>query len=130
MIVLDTHILIWWLTGDARLKPSQLLEIQQSGTLAVSAISLWEIAKLVENHRLSFNMPVLDWINAALTHPKIQVIPLLPEIVVCSTQLPGGFHKDPADQLIVATAITLDVPLLTMDRKILAYPHVKLASVP
>ena len=69
-------------------------------------------------------MPVLDWINAALSHPKLQVMALTPEIIVKSTQLPDTFHKDPADQLIVATAMVVGIPLLTKDLKILGYLHV------
>ncbi len=125
MIVLDTHILVWWLNHDAQLKPRHLAEIEAAVGVSVSVISLWEIAKLVEYGRLRLTVPVSDWFEAALTHPQIQVVPLTPEIIVQSTQLPGEFHKDPADQLIVATAMTLDLPLLTLDAKILAYPHVR-----
>jgi PIN domain nuclease of toxin-antitoxin system len=124
MILLDTHILVWWLDQHSKLSTAQLSAIQNTNTIAVSTISLWEIAKLVENNRLVFNRPVLDWINDALTYPKIQLIPLTPEIIVLSTQLPGGFHRDPADQLLVATAIHLGIPLLTKDTKILGYTHV------
>jgi PIN domain nuclease of toxin-antitoxin system len=124
MILLDTHILVWWLDQHSKLSTAQLSAIQNTNTIAVSAISLWQIAKLVEHNRLAFNRLVLDWINDALTHPKIQLIPLTPEIIVLSTQLPGGFHKDPADQLLVATAIHLGIPLLTKDTKILGYKHV------
>lgn len=124
MIMLDTHILVWWLDQQSKLSTAQTMAIQNAGTLTVSAISLWEIAKLVENNRLSLNRPVLNWINDALTHPKIQLVPLTPEIMVLSTQLPGVFHKDPADQLIVATSIHLGIPLLTKDAKILGYSHI------
>jgi len=124
MILLDTHILVWWLSQVSRLSATQTVSIEDASDITVSAISLWEIAKLVEYQKLSLKLPVLDWFNTALSHPKIQVIPLHPEIVVASTQLPGTFHKDPADQIIVATAIYLDVPLLTKDSKILDYAHV------
>ncbi|MFN0035246.1 MAG: type II toxin-antitoxin system VapC family toxin [Saprospiraceae bacterium] len=124
MILLDTHILVWWVNQELKLSATQKASIENASAVAISAISLWEIAKLVEHQKLSLNLPVLDWINVALTHPKIQVIPLHPEIIVASTQLPGTFHKDPADQIIVATAMYLNVPLLTKDAKILAYSHV------
>ncbi len=124
MIVLDTHILVWWANQDARLTSAQVARIQSANVLTVSAITLWEIAKLVELGRLTLKQPVLDWLNAVLSHPQIQLIPLSPEIIVQSTQLPGNFHKDPADQLIVATAVLLNCPLLTQDAKILNYPHV------
>jgi PIN domain nuclease of toxin-antitoxin system len=65
----------------------------------------------------------------ALSYPGVRLLPLTPEIAAASTQLPGTFHKDPADQMIVATAIVQGLPLLTMDAKIIAYPHVPLVTV-
>lgn len=124
MILLDTHILIWWLDQPTKLSPTQLLAIKNSSEIMVSAISFWEIAKLVENRRLVFNCPVLDWLHAALAHTKVQLVPLSPEIIVLSTQLPDAFHKDPADQLIVATSMQMSIPLLTQDMKILRYSHI------
>jgi PIN domain nuclease of toxin-antitoxin system len=124
MIVLDTHILVWWANQDEKLTATQVDKIRASPVLAISVISFWEIAKLTELGRLTLKMPVLNWFQDILSYPKIQLIPLSPEIIVQSTQLPGTFHKDPADQIITATAITLGCPLLTQDAKILAYPHV------
>ena len=128
MIVLDTHIWIWWVHGDPTLPASThaLLDSSEQTGIAVSAISCWEVAKLVELGRLTLPCPVIDWLQQALSYPGVQLIELLPRICVESTQLPGVFHRDPADQLIVATARALDAPLVTMDGKILAYPHVKL----
>ena len=127
MIVIDTHIWVWWVHGDAAL-PSATREsldaCEQTG-IGVSAISCWEIAKLVERGRLTLPCPVYDWIQQALSYPGVRLIELLPRISVESTQLPGEFHRDPADQIIVATARVLGVPLVTMDEKILAYPHVQ-----
>jgi PIN domain nuclease of toxin-antitoxin system len=124
MILLDTHILVWWLDQPTKLSPAQLLAIKNSGAIMVSVISFWEIAKLVENHRLVLNCPVLDWLHAVLAHTKVKLVPLSPEIIVLSTQLPGAFHKDPADQLIVATSMQMSIPLLTQDVKILRYSHI------
>jgi PIN domain nuclease of toxin-antitoxin system len=77
----------------------------------------WEVAKLVEYQRLKLPCEVLDWLNQALSYPGITLIELTPEIVVASTQL-NGFHRDPADQIIVATAQVYDCPLVTVDAKI------------
>jgi PIN domain nuclease of toxin-antitoxin system len=99
---------------------------EQSG-IGVSAISCWEVAKLVERQRLSLPCPVFEWIQLALTYPGVQLLDLSPRICVESTQLPGTFHRDPADQLIVATARAFDAPLVTVDARILAYPHVRRA---
>ena len=128
MILLDTHIWVKWILEESRLPQSackQILEHEEDG-LGVSAISCWEVAKLVELKRLNFEMDVFEWISQALSYPGIQLIEFSPRIAVESTRLPGAFHRDPADQIIVATARVLGCPLLTQDRKILDYPHVLL----
>lgn len=126
MIILDTHIWVWWASGSPGLTAAQLRHIQNHTAtgLGVSAISCWEVAKLVERGRLVLNQPVLDWLRQALRQPGIRLIELTPEIAVESTQLPGGFHQDPADQIIVATARICASPLLTADGHILSYAHV------
>ena len=127
MIVLDTHIWVWWVDGNARLTTRQLELIQRYAPegLGVSIISCWEVAKLVEVGRLVLSYPVQDWIAQALAYPNVQLLNLTPEIAVVSTQLLGAFHRDPADQLIVATARVYDCPLLTADERILSYASVK-----
>lgn len=132
MLILDTHIWVWWAHGDPALPASlrALLEAAEQTSLGVSAISCWEVAKLVECGRLSLPCPVYDWIQQALSYPGVRLIELSPRISVESTTLPGSFHKDPADQMIVATSRILDAPLVTVDSKILKYPHVRLALPP
>jgi PIN domain nuclease of toxin-antitoxin system len=127
MIVLDTHVWIWHVQGDKRLTTNyaQIINRFESIGLGVSAISLWEIAKAVEHGKLSFPISVEDWLTNALAYPGIQLLPLTPIIAVESTKLPDNFHKDPADQIIVATARVFNCPLITHDTKILNYPHVK-----
>lgn len=128
MIILDTHIWVKWVLDESQL-PSVLCDkIREHETdgLGVSVISCWEVAKLIEVKRLSFEIDVHDWINQALSYPGIQLIDFSPRIAIESTQLPGEFHRDPGDQIIVATARIHDCPLLTMDKKILDYKHVKL----
>lgn len=127
MIILDTHSWIWWVSEPERLTGQQRTAIANSenDTLGISAISCWEIAKLVERGRLELDRDVAAWLSAALLYPGIQLIELTPEIAVESTRLPGGFHRDPADQIIVATARILKCKLVTSDQKILAYEHVE-----
>ena len=93
----------------------------------MSIISCWEIAKLVEKGRLSFDCSVDEWLGLALAYPGITLIDLTVPIILQSTRL-VGFHNDPADQIIVATAKTLGISLLTQDHKILNYPHVETAT--
>jgi PIN domain nuclease of toxin-antitoxin system len=83
------------------------------------------VAKLVEYGRLRLDGALEEWMEQAVTYPGIDVLMLTPRIAIESTQLPGTFHRDPADQLIVATARVYDLPLLTVDRLILDYPHVR-----
>lgn len=84
-----------------------------------------EIAKLVEYRRLALPLELADWLEQALSYPGVQLLALTPEIAIESTQLPGEFHRDPADQMIVATARVYDCALVTSDEKINAYEHVK-----
>jgi PIN domain nuclease of toxin-antitoxin system len=128
VIILDTHVRVWWVDGSSQLPPDYraVIASEAAGGLGVCAISGWEVAKLVELNRLQLAIPVEVWITQALQAP-VQLIPLTPDVAVGSSQLPGAFHKDPADQMIVATARVLDCPLVTMDRLIRGYPHVRLA---
>lgn len=127
MIVLDTHIWVWWVHDDERLTETQaaLIEANETDVIGVSAISCWEIAKLVEYGRLELPCALGEWFEQALSYPGIRLLELTPEIAVESTRLPGEFHRDPADQIIVATARVYGCPLMTSDSKLLEYPHVE-----
>jgi PIN domain nuclease of toxin-antitoxin system len=96
LILLDTHIWLWYLSGSDHLSADKRLQLAPLPKV-VSAISCWEVAKLVERKRLVLNMSVNDWMSQALGPSGINLLPLEPEIAVLSTQLPGAFHKDPAD---------------------------------
>lgn len=127
MILLDTHIWVWWVHGDDRLSAahSALAADSEENGIGVSVISCWEVAKLVEYGRLALPLPVGEWLSQALDYPGVNLLPLTPEIAVESTQLPGSFHRDPADQIIVATARIHGIRLLAADLKIVRYPHVE-----
>lgn len=127
MIVLDTHVWVWWVHGDERLTAGQveIIQASEADVVGVSAISCWEVAKLVKIGRLELPLSLEKWLEQALSYPGIRVIELTPEIAIESTRLPGEFHRDPADQIIVATARVHDCPLVTSDERILDYPHVK-----
>ena len=115
-MLIDTHIWVWWVAGDPRLTDKHLAAIarEQSSGIYVSVISVWEVAKLVEHDRLMLSVPVADWLKAAETYPGVSLLPLTTEILIDSTQLPGEFHKDPADQMIVATARVHGMNLMTL----------------
>ena len=80
---------------------------------------------MVELGRLKLGVPVDQWLRQAV-QPPVVLLPLSMEVAVGSTQLPGAFHRDPADQLIVATARHYDCPLVTLDSRIRAYAYVRL----
>ena len=113
--------------GDAHLPADYFAYLQEkeSHGLGISAISCWEVAKLVEYGRLTLPCPPDEWFEQALAYPGIRLLELTPRIALESTRLPGTFHRDPADQLIVATARVYNCPLVTMDERIRAYPHVQ-----
>ena len=125
MIILDTHIWIWWVDNNPRLTDRQrsYIDQHQPDGLGISLISCWEVAKAVESGRLGLSLSVQDWLEAAIVYLGIQLLDLTIPIIVESTKL-TGFHRDPSDQLIVATSRILQSPLLTADGKILAYPNV------
>lgn len=129
MIVLDTHALIWWVNGTDDLSTSAKRAINKALSndeeVIVSSITAWEIAMLISHGRLVLSMDVDTWLNEVAQIDGVSFLPIDNEIGVKSTILPGEFHKDPADRMIVATARKLSAPLVTADKKIRDYPHVK-----
>lgn len=128
MIVLDTHVWLWWLYNPEQLSEPALRLItqeEQNNGLLVSAISVWEIAIKIEQGKLLLPLGINDWYQQASAYPGITIEAVIPEDLIASTQLPGTFHKDPADRIIVALARRLEVKLVTRDAKILAYSHVE-----
>jgi len=122
MIILDTHIWIWWVDDHPKLSPQNrdIIQAHQTSGLGISIISCWEIAKLVEKNRLTFESSIEEWLELALKYPGVQLLPLNLPIILESTRL-SGFHADPADQIIVATAKINGLSLITQDEKILNY---------
>ncbi len=79
----------------------------------------------MEYGRLTLPISLEDWISQALSYPGVQLLELTPRIAIEATQLPQPFHRDPADQIIVATARVHDCAVLTIDDKIANYPYVQ-----
>lgn len=124
MIVIDTHVLIWWLMDTSLLsskaKRAITKEAARSGIIA-SAISVLEITTAARRGRLKLSVPVENWLADTRLLPELRYEPVTGEIA----QLAGSFgeemHGDPADRLIAATALVLNVPLVTADTKLRAY---------
>lgn len=93
----------------------------RASTVFLSAISIWEVALSASRKRLDLGMPASEWFDHALNLPGLTVTGIEPAIALDAAMLPGSFHKDPADRLIVATARRLEVPLVTADKPIIAY---------
>lgn len=126
MILLDTHAWVWWLADPARLPAPALEAIQESvaagGSAFVSTISTWEVAMLVARGRLELTMEVEDWIALAEAGPEIAFVPVDNRTALRAVQLEDFAHRDPADRLIVATALGLGATLATADARLRAYP--------
>ena len=137
MIILDTHIWFWRVEAPAELRRPQMAAIlaqenDSSGVVGICATSLWEVAKLVELGRIQMDTDLADWFENALAYPRVYVIGLTPAIAIQSTRLPGNSQlrpvdqiRDPSDQIIVATAMLNNCPLVTSDGKIVAYSGVQ-----
>ena len=125
--LLDTHAWIWWNMRPAALstKIQMLLGSgDPSDELLLSVISVWEFCKLIENRKLVVNVETQGWVSSALAAPRLTLVPLTPKIAYESTTLPGRLHRDPADQLIVATARVENAVLITRDKSLRQYRHI------
>lgn len=125
--LLDTHTWIWWNQNPSALSKAALEEIRSGryDRLLLSSISVWEFSKLVSKRRIAIGIDGWTWIERALKMPCLKVVPLTPEVAWHSSQLPQPFHDDPADQVIVATARAENATIITADRLIQNYPHVR-----
>jgi PIN domain nuclease of toxin-antitoxin system len=123
--VLDTHVWIWMLEGvESQLSAATIELIEEAGgraELAVSAISIWEVAMLEAKGRLTLSRSIDEWVRSAVAAPGLRLAELTPEVLVESTRLPGSPHGDPSDRMIVATARVLGGTLVTCDDQVLAY---------
>jgi PIN domain nuclease of toxin-antitoxin system len=127
-VLLDTHVWIWLSIGDlSSLSAKARKVVSGGGPKWISAISCWELAKLVERQRIGFTIPTLTWMRRSLNENNLRIADLTPEIAVESTTL-EGFHRDPADQIIVATSRILGMPLVSADQRIIHFSGVEAIS--
>jgi len=119
--LLDTHAWIWWVDQDARLGARTIAvldSLPRDQRPFLCDISLWEVAMLVERGRLELDLPLGEWLDAA-AHPRsVQIVSITSAIAAAVASLPDGFHRDPADRLIVATSRAMGIPVLSHDRLI------------
>ena len=121
MILLDTHVWLWWLLGSPRLPAKERVALDRLGSrgaVRLAAVSLWEAQMLHAKGRLTLDRAFDVWIREAAAAGVVEVVPLDVEVVIALAGLPATFHGDPADRLIVATARAHRLPLATHDRAV------------
>ena len=125
--LLDTNAWIWALEAPEKLPDPIRAMLLESDHLpfGLAAISHWEVAKKASKGFLHLSMPVRQWVAHATQSPFIELLPLSVDIALESAHLPAPFHKDPADQMIVATARMHSLVLISADQRLRAYPHVQ-----
>ena len=127
MVVLDTQAWLWWAHDPTRLSRrarAAIRKAEKTDGIRVSVISVWEIAVKSELGRLELRLEINEWYRLASSYPNLVVESLTAQDAIGSTKLPGPFHRDPADRIIVAMSRRYGIPLVTSDRLIRAYPHV------
>lgn len=122
LIVIDTAAWIWLASDPGKLSKAARSVIADHPTALVSAISAWEVGMLVAKSRIRLDRPVDRWVDEALRLEGVESAPIDHRIGVLATLLPGEAPSDPADRLIVATALERGCPLVTPDRRLLEYP--------
>jgi PIN domain nuclease of toxin-antitoxin system len=120
VIVADTHAWVWWIGWRHRMSRAALRTLDDAEEIGVSVISCWEVALLVAKGRLDLDRDVSLWVTQALEIPKVRLLELSPAVAISSTRLEWA-HDDPADRIIVATAIAHRVPIVTKDRRIRSF---------
>ena len=125
MIVIDTHIWLWWLLDESKLSAEQADALRrEQQAIVLCTVSLLEAARKAEVGELRLPVDAATWIDDAAHVARLRMMPITPQIAVESVRLPAPFHRDPADRPIVATARVLQCPLVSSDRRIVDYPHV------
>ena len=128
MILLDTHVLVWWVADAARLSARAKREIRSAlrkGHLAASAISLFEISTAIRRRRLVLAVPPEQWLSDIRLLPEQRFEPVSAEIAEVAGSFNEAVPGDPADRIIAATAITLDLKLVTADEGLLRAPRLR-----
>lgn len=121
-ILLDTHAAVWAASGALAAAPSKVIDAAaERGELLLSPITAWEIGMLVQKNRLTLASTIHDYVHALFAQPGVITAILTPAIAAAATSLPGAFHGDPADRMLVATAAAYGARLVTRDKHIHAY---------
>ena len=129
-ILLDTHVWLWSQQSQEHFGPeARSMILNEDNALFVSSVSSLEIARLVWRERLTLAGQLRTWISETLNKLKAETIPVTHEIALAAYELPGEFQRDPADRILVATAVVHNLTLMTADNRILEYPHLLSCNV-
>jgi PIN domain nuclease of toxin-antitoxin system len=119
-ILLDTCALLWLGLGDDHLSLEARQLIEETETVFVSPISLWEISNKVHQGKLTLKLPVREWFRRACERYRLSLLPLTSEAMFSAGELPA-IHKDPADRMIIASALERQLPVVTGDHNFPLY---------
>ena len=125
LIVLDTHVWIWWVDHAGRLSATAKRAIDHASRIGISAISLWEVGSLTERGRIRTSRSTLEWLEAGLSLPRVELLPLTPAIAATAARIGGAISGDPADRLIAATSLEMKAPLVTKDQRLHGLPQLE-----
>jgi PIN domain nuclease of toxin-antitoxin system len=127
MLLLDTHAWWWALSEPKKLsnKAYKIIKENPPNQRAIASISIWEFAMMASVGKVEIRIPAELWLEQAISQTGLEIFELNPKIATESCDLPGDFHKDPADRIIVATARINNMKLVTKDKKIIRYPYVE-----
>lgn len=121
-VLLDSHVWIWWVTGQKDLAPAKRARLdglaEAGAPPFLSAISLWEAQMLYRKNRLTLEIDFPVWLTEASDPMVVQVLPIDTSVILALDKLPDRFHGDPADRIIVATAEAHGMALMTDDKAI------------
>lgn len=119
-VLLDTHVVLWWQAGSDRLSPTARRRLDTARRILVSPISCWEVGMLVAHGRVRLDRPTAAWVRDLLAGDRMAVADLTAGVAVAAAEL-EGFHGDPADRILYATARREGVALVSKDRRIRDY---------
>ena len=128
MIVLDTHVLVWWVTAEPKLSTKARRAIKTAArrnSVVASTISILEIATAVRSGRLTLSQPLNQWLGDVRSLPELQFEPVTIDIASSAGAFDESTPGDPADRIILATATTLGARLVSADRELRDNPHVE-----
>jgi PIN domain nuclease of toxin-antitoxin system len=129
MILLDTNCLIWWINHHPDLSVIALGAIERErpgGEILISAIAGWEVATLAQTRQLGLRMEPAAWLARLAEVPEVRFVPVDHLIAAQSVELPGPFEGSQAERMVVATARRFGCPLVTANKRLQEYPHVRI----